>query len=146
MNYKSFLLALALCPAVMRATDVKSPDGRLVVSVDLQNGTPVYKVNYDKREVVKKSKLGFELYENFQDRKVIDFQNNFEKLKEVTSTFDETWTPVWGEESSIRNNYNSLTLELKHNDGRLMNICFRVFNDGVGFRYEFPQQGATNYY
>ena len=79
MNYKSFLLALALCPAVMRATDVKSPDGRLVVSVDLQNGTPVYKVNYDKREVVKKSKLGFELYENFQDRKVIDFQNNFEK-------------------------------------------------------------------
>ncbi len=146
MNYKSFLLALALCPAVMRATDVKSPDGRLVVSVDLQNGTPVYKVNYDKREVVKKSKLGFELYENFQDRKVIDFQNNFEKLKEVTSTFDETWTPVWGEENSIRNNYNSLTLELKHNDGRLMNICFRVFNDGVGFRYEFPQQGATNYY
>ena len=146
MNYKSFLLALALCPAVMRATDVKSPDGRLVVSVDLQNGTPVYKVNYDKREVVKKSKLGFELYENFQDRKVIDFQNNFEKLKEVTSTFDETWTPVWGEESSIRNNYNSLTLELKHNDGRLMNICFRVFNDGMGFRYEFPQQGATNYY
>lgn len=146
MNYKSFLLALALCPAVMRATDVKSPDGRLVVSVDLQNGTPVYKVNYEKREVVKKSKLGFELYENFQDRKVIDFQNNFEKLKEVTSTFDETWTPVWGEESSIRNNYNSLTLELKHNDGRLMNICFRVFNDGIGFRYEFPQQGATNYY
>ena len=146
MNYKSFLLALALCPAVMRATDVKSPDGRLVVSVDLQNGTPVYKVNYDKREVVKKSKLGFELYENFQDRKVIDFQNNFEKLKEITSTFDETWTPVWGEESSIRNNYNSLTLELKHNDGRLMNICFRVFNDGIGFRYEFPQQGATNYY
>ncbi len=146
MNYKSFLLALALCPAVMRATDVKSPDGRLVVSVDLQNGTPVYKVNYDKREVVKKSKLGFELYENFQDRKVIDFQNNFEKLKEVTSTFDETWTPVWGEESSIGNNYNSLTLELKHNDGRLMNICFRVFNDGIGFRYEFPQQGATNYY
>ena len=146
MNYKSFLLALALCPAVMRATDVKSPDGRLVVSVDLQNGTPVYKVNYDKREVVKKSKLGFELYENFQDRKVIDFQNNFEKLKEVTSTFDETWSPVWGEESSIRNNYNSLTLELKHNDGRLMNICFRVFNDGIGFRYEFPQQGATNYY
>ena len=146
MNYKSFLLALALCPAVMRATDVKSPDGRLVVSIDLQNGTPVYKVNYDKREVVKKSKLGFELYENFQDRKVIDFQNNFEKLKEVTSTFDETWTPVWGEESSIRNNYNSLTLELKHNDGRLMNICFRVFNDGIGFRYEFPQQGATNYY
>ncbi len=146
MNYKSFLLALALCPAVMRATDVKSPDGRLVVSVDLQNGTPVYKVNYDKREVVKKSKLGFELYENFQDRKVIDFQNNFEKLKEVTSTFDDTWTPVWGEESSIRNNYNSLTLELKHNDGRLMNICFRVFNDGIGFRYEFPQQGATNYY
>ena len=146
MNYKSFLLALALCPAVMRATDVKSPDGRLVVSVDLQNGTPVYKVNYDKREVVKKSKLGFELYENFQNRKVIDFQNNFEKLKEVTSTFDETWSPVWGEESSIRNNYNSLTLELKHNDGRLMNICFRVFNDGIGFRYEFPQQGATNYY
>ena len=146
MNYKSFLLALALCPAVMRATDVKSPDGRLVVSVDLQNGTPVYKVNYDKREVVKKSKLGFELYENFQDRKVIDFQNNFEKLKEVTSTFDDTWSPVWGEESSIRNNYNSLTLELKHNDGRLMNICFRVFNDGIGFRYEFPQQGATNYY
>ncbi len=146
MNYKSFLLALALCPAVMRATDVKSPDGRLVVSVDLQNGTPVYKVNYDKREVVKKSKLGFELYENFQDRKAIDFQNNFEKLKEVTSTFDDTWTPVWGEESSIRNNYNSLTLELKHNDGRLMNICFRVFNDGIGFRYEFPQQGATNYY
>ena len=146
MNYKSFLLALALCPAVMRATDVKSPDGRLVVSVDLQNGTPVYKVNYDKREVVKKSKLGFELYENFQNRKVIDFQNNFEKLKEVTSTFDDTWSPVWGEESSIRNNYNSLTLELKHNDGRLMNICFRVFNDGIGFRYEFPQQGATNYY
>ena len=146
MNYKSFLLALALCPAVMRATDVKSPDGRMVVSVDLQNGTPVYKVNYDKREVVKKSKLGFELYENFQDRKVIDFQNNFEKLKEVTSTFDDTWSPVWGEESSIRNNYNSLTLELKHNDGRLMNICFRVFNDGIGFRYEFPQQGATNYY
>ena len=146
MNYQSFLLALALCPAVMRATDVKSPDGSLVVSVDLQNGTPVYKVNYDKREVVKKSKLGFELYENFQDRKVIDFQNNFEKLKEVTSTFDDTWSPVWGEESSIRNNYNSLTLELKHNDGRLMNICFRVFNDGIGFRYEFPQQGATNYY
>ena len=72
---------------------------------------------------------------------------DFSVIDEKTSTFDETWTPVWGENKSIRNHYNDMLVELKQNStDSYMNVRFRVYDDGVGLRYEFPQKGSLNYF
>ena len=104
-------------------------------------GEPVYELSYKGKEVIKPSKLGLELK---NDPGLI---NGFTLADIKTSAFDETWEPVWGEVKSIRNHYNEMavTLNQKAQDRNLI-ICFRLYNDGLGFRYEFPQQKNLNYF
>ena len=131
-----FLAAAAL------AQSVSSPNGKVKVDFSLnEHGVPVYQVTYKGVEVIKPSTLGIEL--NEENSLMDSFRiNNF-----TLSSFDETWAPVWGETKTIRNHYNELFLELeKPSNGRFMNLRFRVYDDGVGFRYEFPQQKYLPYF
>ena len=90
-------------------------------------------------------KLGYQLAKGGKNGK--DLLADFSVIDEKTSTFDETWTPVWGENKSIRNHYNDMLVELKQNStDSYMNVRFRVYDDGVGLRYEFPQKGSLNYF
>ena len=118
------------------AIEQKSPNGNIVLNVELNaKGTPEYQVIYKGRPVINPSTLGIELAE---ENSLMD---QFRINKTSTSSFDETWQPVWGETRDIRNHYNELFLEMeKPSNGRFMNLRFRVFDDGVAFRYEFPQQ------
>nr|WP_245686357.1 glycoside hydrolase family 97 protein [Tannerella forsythia] len=126
---------------MMRAEELKSPDGNLLMRFEVNGeGTPVYELTYKRKPVIKPSRLGLEI-EGFSLRKAFT-------LKGVeTVTFDETWTPVWGEVKAIRNHYNEMTATLHQADGdRTMVIRFRLYDDGLGFRYEFPQQKSLNYF
>ncbi|WP_256122232.1 glycoside hydrolase family 97 protein [Tannerella forsythia] len=125
----------------MRAEELKSPDGNLLMRFEVNGeGTPVYELTYKRKPVIKPSRLGLEI-EGFSLRKAFT-------LKGVeTATFDETWTPVWGEVKAIRNHYNEMTATLHQADGdRTMVVRFRLYDDGLGFRYEFPQQKSLNYF
>lgn len=126
---------------MMRAEELKSPDGNLLMRFEVNGeGTPVYELTYKRKPVIKPSRLGLEI-EGFSLRKAFT-------LKGVeTATFDETWTPVWGEVKAIRNHYNEMTATLHQADGdRTMVVRFRLYDDGLGFRYEFPQQKSLNYF
>ena len=134
----SFLVS---APFTMRAEELKSPDGNLLMRFEVNGeGTPVYELTYKRKPVIKPSRLGLEI-EGFSLRKAFT-------LKGVeTATFNETWTPVWGEVKAIRNHYNEMTATLHQADGdRTMVIRFRLYDDGLGFRYEFPQQKSLNYF
>lgn len=135
-----WVFAMVAAPAA--AESISSPDGRVALSVELNSsGRPVYNIDYNNIPVILTSGLGLELT---GDTDLID---NFEIVNTSTSAFDETWKPVWGENSEIRNNYNELLVELRQRDtDRLMNLRFRVYDDGVGFRYEFPQQRNLVYF
>ena len=128
--------------ATAMAESITSPDGQLKLdfSVNAQ-GEPVYELSYKGKGVIKPSKLGLELKND------PGLMNGFACIDTKTSTFDETWDPVWGEVKSIRNHYNEMavTLNQKAQD-RNMIIRFRLYNDGLGFRYEFPQQKNLNYF
>ncbi len=136
------LISTLLISLPMLAVIQQSPSGNVTIDVSLNtHGTPVYQVMYKKKEVIKPSTLGLELVgsENLMD--------GFKIVKTETSTFDETWQPVWGESKDIRNHYNELFLQLEQTKtGRFMNLRFRVYDDGVGFRYEFPQQKNLVYF
>src|ERR1044072_9487892 len=112
---------------------------RLQFSID-DAGRPVYAVLFNGKEVVKPSSLGFLLDSDSL------FYKNFKLAGEDRKTVDETWKPVWGEYSTIRKNYKQLTVHLKHSSGKLLDIVFKVFADGVGFRYEFPRQNGLTYF
>ena len=166
MNLKSIfsftsLISFAL---VVNAQKLTSPDGNFIMNFSLnQEGAPVYELTYKNKAVIKPSTLGLELKKEDANKKTtFDWKERTDKdqldaktnlmtgftIKDTeTSTFDETWKPVWGEESEIRNNYNELavTLEQPENDRHII-IRFRLFNDGLGFRYEFPQQKNLNYF
>ena len=140
-----------------------SPDGQINVSLTLSSqGTLRYSVNYGDTPVVLPSLLGFDMrgtvkaeeYEygttdvtKRDSRPGFSMHNDFEVLGCTPSSFDETWSPVWGEESEIRNHYNELLVELRQKEsGRLMNVRFRAFDDGIGFRYEFPDKQPLVYF
>ena len=133
---------MMLLTASASAQKVSSPDGNLSVEFSLTgDGVPTYQVSFKGKQVIKPSTLGIELAE---ENSLMD---KFRINKTSTSTFDETWQPVWGEEKEIRNHYNELFVEMeKPSNGRFMNLRFRVYNDGVGFRYEFPQQQFLPYF
>ena len=136
-----FFLSL-LVSSVAMAESITSPNGLLKLNVSVnEKGEPVYELSYKGKEVIKPSKLGLELKD---DPGLMD---GFTLSDAKTSSFDETWEPVWGEVKQIRNNYNELaiTLDQKAQD-RKMVIRFRLYNDGLGFRYEFPQQKNLNYF
>lgn len=113
-----------------------SPSKNMKIYFNLSNsGEPYYWLEYKGRKVIDKSKLGFDL------KGKNNLLDNFSIVDVVYDSFDETWTPVWGEVNKIRNNYNELLIKLKQRDTqRLMNIRFRIYDEGVAFRYEFPQQ------
>ena len=124
------------------AESITSPDGQLKLdfSVNTQ-GEPVYELSYKGKEVIKPSKLGLELKND------PGLMGGFACIDAKTSTFDETWEPVWGEVKSIRNHYNEMAVTLNQKaQNRNIIIRFRLYNDGLGFRYEFPQQENLNYF
>lgn len=127
----------------MNAQELKSPNGNFKMIFALEkDGTPTYQLFMKNKEIIKKSKLGLELQ---KDKKSL--LNDFTLVNEVRNTFDETWKTVWGEETEIRNHYNELALTLKQNETeRQVIIRFRLFNDGLGFRYEFPEQKKLTYF
>lgn len=127
---------------VASAQTVTSPNGNIKLTFSLnEKGVPTYSVDYKNKAVVKPSTLGIELNE---ENSLMD---KFRINNTTTSTFDETWQPVWGETKDIRNHYNELFVEMeKPSNGRFMNLRFRVYDDGVGFRYEFPQQQYLPYF
>ena len=123
--------------------ELKSPNGELTLKFSLDNnGKPTYELSYKNKDVIKPSHLGLVLKD---DEKSL--LNDFAILNTESSTFNNTWTPVWGEEKEIRNYYNELAISLKQNEtNRIVVIRFRLFNDGLGFRYEFPQQENLVYF
>ncbi|MEO6176476.1 MAG: glycoside hydrolase family 97 protein [Flavobacterium circumlabens] len=136
-------LLLFAFSSIANAQQLKSPEGKFVMEFSLQNdGTPTYNLKYKNKEVVKTSKLGLELKD---DKKSL--LNDFTITDSKTTTFDETWKPVWGEVDQIRNHYNELavTLNQKGTDRQIV-IRFRLFDDGLGFRYEFPTQKNLTYF
>lgn len=137
----SCLLALMMFIPV-NAEKFTSPSGTVVVDFNLSySGEPIYSMAFKGKEVIKPSKLGFELIGK------PNLCDGFSLLKTSSSTFDETWEPVWGEVKEIRNNYNEFLTELKHDStGWKMNVRFRLYDEGVGFRYEFPQQHGLVYF
>ena len=125
------------------AQEFQSPNGNFKMSFSLENdGTPSYQLFFKNKEVIKKSKLGLELQ---KDKKSL--LNDFKVIDTKESTFNETWKTVWGEETQIQNHYNELAVKLKQNEtDREIIIRFRLFNEGLGFRYEFPQQKNLIYF
>ena len=125
------------------AQEFQSPNGNFKMSFSLGNdGTPMYQLFFKNKEVIKKSKLGLELQ---KDKKSL--LNDFKVIDTKESTFNETWQTVWGEETQIQNHYNELAVKLKQNEtDREIIVRFRLFNEGLGFRYEFPQQKNLIYF
>jgi len=166
----SSIALLAACTATQPAgevTDVQtltSPDGNMEMTFQLTaEGTPQYALNYGDQKVILPSDLGFELRGVLKAQKLIynadgtiskedrepvqQFDEGFTVESVETGTFDETWEPVWGEESQIRNNYNELLVNLVQTSSeRKMSIRFRLYDDGLGFRYEFPYQKNLSYF
>lgn len=133
------------------AQTVKSPDGNVALTFTLSdNGRPTYEMTYKGRAVVKPSHLGLELAKDRHASKgkdETDLMDGFKITDTHVSSFDETWKPVWGETATIRNHYNELEVDLNQpSSDRNIIIRFRVYNDGMGLRYEFPQQKALNYF
>ena len=138
---KIVLFACLVFPFLSIGQQLKSPNGNFVLNFEVQNGKPTYNLELDGELVVTKSTMGFAL------KDMDDLLSDFVLKEQEETTFDETWTPVWGESSTIRNHYNELLVALEQSSsGRLLNIRFRLFNDGLGFRYEFPEQAGLTYF
>ena len=127
-----------------------SPNGKVVVGFGIDNGRPYYTVQYSTKDVIKKSFLGLELAKSKHASKGMEETNlmdGFEITETQKTSFDETWKPVWGETSEIRNHYNEMLVHLlQPTNNRKIMVRFRIYDDGMGFRYEFPQQKELNYF
>lgn len=162
---RTLLSAALICIALgAMAQKVTSPDGKMELSFALDNGRPTYTLRVDGKTVVAPSHLGYQLKKENGEKSTdfdwkpsratdkeasrkADFFSDFTLEKYENNSFDETWKPVWGEESSIRNHYNELLVQLKQTkNNRFLNIRFRLFDDGLGFRYEFPDQKDLTYF
>ena len=135
------LVCLGLAGRV-HASEVTSPNGEMKLTFTLRDSKPYYSVSFRGKPIIKPSRLGYELHN------AESLLEGFTQTGEKTSTFDETWTPVWGENKTIRNHYKELLVGLiQEKTGRVMNLRFRVYDEGVGLRYEFPQEGSKlNYF
>ncbi len=149
MILRNNIMTTRIAPAVLlaafslaaNAVEVKSPDGKVAVDFDVKNGVPTYSMTFDGKTVINPSTLGLELVN------ANDLMDGFKIVGSETSAFDETWQPVWGETKDIRNHYNELLVKLRQTStDRFMNLRFRVYDDGMGFRYEFPQQKNLVYF
>ena len=136
-----FIAAMFITFSFLRAQELKSPDGSFVLKLELQLGAPVYNLQYKGAPVINDSRLGLELKDatNLIDDFVVeDIQR---------TSLDETWEPVWGEWKTIRSHYNEMAVTLNQTTTeRKMIVRFRLFNDGLGFRYEFPEQEHLTYF
>ncbi|MBF1459291.1 glycoside hydrolase family 97 protein [Prevotella pallens] len=161
MNKFKVLIVLLLCSVMAMAQGesegnsnkwetAASPNGKVVVRFGIDNGRPYYTVQYGTKDVIKKSFLGLELAKDkhaSKGMKETSLMDGFELMQTIKTSHDDTWKPVWGETDEIRNHYNELAVTLKQEKtNREMIIRFRVYDDGVGFRYEFPQQKDLNYF
>ena len=130
-----------------------SPEGKLEMRFAIIDGSPYYSLKRGGQDVLLPSRLGFELI----NREGLD--RNFALTDVSTSSFDEIWKPVWGEEAEIRNHYNELLVKMEKpaeapylaggkrgKAADVMYIRFRLYDDGLGFRYEFPQDNALTYF
>lgn len=144
-NMKKYLsiFCILLINAVAFTQQIKSPSGTISMTFSLTSeGQPTYKLNMGKKEVIKTSKLGIILKDS------APLITGFTISKTDSSLVDQSWDPVWGEVKTIKNNYRELAITLiqKEQKNRTMIIRFRLFNDGLGFRYEFPQQSGFTYF
>lgn len=131
---------LFLAPVFLGAQELKSPDKDLNLEFALENGIPSYHLSFKDRTVLKPGRLGFEF-------KVFTLKDGFEIEKIERSSVDTSWNPVWGQEKSIRDAHNEMLVNLvQHETGRKLNIRFRLFDDGLGFRYEFPVQSNLKHF
>lgn len=161
MNKFKVLIVLLLCSVMAMAQGesegnsnkwetAASPNGKVVVRFGIDNGRPYYTVQYGTKDVIKKSFLGLELAKDkhaSKGMKETSLMDGFELMQTIKASHDDTWKPVWGETDEIRNHYNEMTVSLlQAENNRNIKICFRVYDDGVGFRYEFPQQKELNYF
>lgn len=161
MNKFKVLIVLLLCSVMAMAQGesegnsnkwetAASPNGKVVVRFGIDNGRPYYTVRYGTKDVIKKSFLGLELAKDkhaSKGMKETSLMDGFELMQTIKTSHDDTWKPVWGETDEIRNHYNEMTVSLlQAKSNRNIKICFRVYDDGVGFRYEFPQQKDLNYF
>lgn len=139
-----FVLFAVLSPTLCMSQKIilNSPDKKIELAFENNAGSPAYSVSKNGAVVIKASKLGFVL------KDLPDFNQDFEILAKEVSGVDESWDPVWGEVKTIRNHYEQLVVHLRQKDAskRLLDIVFRVFNDGVAFRYVFPKQPNLNYF
>ncbi len=159
----NLLVLLFILQSPLWSQTLTSPDGNLKMDFALRNGVPTYSLTYKSKEVIRESKLGLELKSekpaaafgedmevnsgNAQRDPGASLYDNFTRADVQTSTFDETWQPVWGEVKDIRNHYNELLVTLDQPaTGRKLLVRFRLFNDGLGFRYEFPEQAKLLYF
>lgn len=124
------------------AQSIQSPSKAIALQFELsENGNPNYTVTYKNKPIILKSFLGLKLKEG------VDLTSNFRVEDAKVSTFNETWKPVLGEQSTIENHYNQLIVSLQQPNSKIkMNIIFRVFDEGVAFRYDFPKQKDLNYF
>ena len=151
MRHFKLFFALLMLPFVAVAQTVKSPNGKVAVTFSLSaTGQPTYEMTFKNKQAVKPSHLGLELAKDKHASKGLketDLMDGFKITDTKTSTFDETWTPVWGQFKKIRNHYNELAVSLHQaSSDRNIIIRFRVYDDGMGLRYEFPQQQSLNYF
>jgi alpha-glucosidase len=162
MSRLSFLLLLfaLMTPSALSAEvqSVYSPNHDLCVNFDVNGGVPVYNVMFKGKQVIKDSRLGLDLISAKGSGKGTNFNNKvsigqnslmdgFTLTAVNYSSFDETWRPVWGEESETRNHYNEMAVTLNQQEmGRYIIVRFRVYDDGLGFRYEFPLQDNLTYF
>lgn len=135
--------------SVGAAVDLCSPSGKLLLHFRVDDdGKPTYELIYKQKTVIKPSRLGLEA-EGSAQQEGFSLREGFSLIESRVESFDETWTPVWGEVKEIRNHYNELAIVLQQQlslGGRTMVIRFRLYDDGLGFRYEFPQQEKLNYF
>ena len=157
---KKFTIGAALLSIMftgINAQSLKSPDGKFEANFQLRNGVPFYNLKYNGNVVVEDSKLGLRLFKDASikfaseiakpEDASFDLNNGFTKIAEKRDSKNETWQPILGEKKNYINDYNELAITLNQTSSdRSIVVKFRLFNDGLGFRYEFPQQKNLNYF
>lgn len=139
---KKILIPFMLFFAItLQSQTLVSPDGNLKMKFSVANGQPTYQLSFQNKEVIKTSKLGIEA-------EGVSLKDHFQITDSTRASFDQSWNPVWGNYKTIRNQFNELCVELTQNQqyNRKIKVRFRLFNDGLGFRYEFPEQKHLNYF
>lgn len=146
----AFLLSLVIVAKIdCQQIQATSPNKQIQLNFTLGlNGEPFYNISYKKKTVIENSALGFELKEIFSGNQFETLSKNFKVINSKISNNNQAWQPVWGDSKFIQDNHQQLLISLQHQskDSILLNIYFKVFDDGVGFRYEFPSQKNLNHF